>query len=76
MSRRVSRVKGKRLFEEAMAVLNANSRSEKYIVGLDLLENAVELGSSEAIIQTALFQIFGLHYTQVTFLSFNDNERY
>ena len=70
LSHRLSRVKGKQLFTEAMAVLNANSRPEKYIVGLELLENSVDLGCEEAIIQTALFQVFGLHYEQVYILTY------
>ena len=66
MARRLSLVKSADLFEEGMKILQSNSRTETYQVGLAKLISSFELGNIDAQIYLAQLKMFGLHFPQVT----------
>jgi len=65
MAHRISVVKSAELFREGLKILQSNSRSETYQIGLAKLISSFELGNVDAQIYLAQLKMFGLHFPQV-----------
>ena len=68
MATRLSLVKAIDLYEEGVLILQSNSRSDRYQVGLAKLIDSFELGNVDAQVYLTQLKIFGLYsLEQVTF---------